>query len=118
MKKLALSKLIELNLCDMWQIRNHKSKTFTFWQHHLSRILQRRMEYLFISNNTEESTKNVEMLNAISTGLFTIILFFPKLISRHRGLWKFINSLISNSNFVNEMKTIIQKVIFGVENGT
>ena len=39
-------------------------------------------------------------------------------ISRGRGLWKINNSLISNSNFDNEMKTLIQKVIFSLENDT
>ena len=39
-------------------------------------------------------------------------------ISRGRGLCKFNNSLISNTNFVDEMKTLIQKVIFGFENDT
>ena len=39
-------------------------------------------------------------------------------ISRGCGLWKFSNSLISNTNFVDEMKALIQKVIFGFENET
>ena len=39
-------------------------------------------------------------------------------ISRGRGLWKFNNSLISNSNFVNGMKNLVQKVIFSLENDT
>ena len=51
LKKLALSKLIELkkslNVCDIWRIRNPKSKAFTFRQRHFSGILQRRLDYLF-----------------------------------------------------------------------
>ena len=45
---------------------------------------------------------------------------FPNLsnISRGRGLWKFNNSLISNSNSVDEMKTLIQKFICCLENDT
>ena len=39
-------------------------------------------------------------------------------ISRGRGLWKFNNSLISNTIFVDEMKTLIQKLIFRFENDT
>ena len=38
LKKLAVIKLIELKdslkLCDIWQTRNPKSKTFNFWQCH------------------------------------------------------------------------------------
>ena len=124
LKKLAISKLIELkeslNLCDIWRIRNPKSKAFTFRKRHVSGILQRRLDYLFISNNMEELVKNVKILNALSTDhspLFCSFLDFTN-ISRGRGLQKFNNSLISNTNFVDEMKTLIQKVIFGFENDT
>ena len=68
----------------------------------------------------QESAKNVKILNALSTNhspLFCSLLDLSN-ISRGRGLWKFNNSLISNSNFVDEMKTVIQKVIFSLENNT
>ena len=55
LKKLAVSKLIELedslNLCEIWRIRNTKSKEFPFRQRHFSEILQGRLDYLFISSN-------------------------------------------------------------------
>ena len=124
LKKLAVSKLKELkeslNLCDTWRIRNPQSKTFTFRQHHFSGILQRRLDYLIISNNMQESAKNVKILNALSKNHSPLSCSFLNLsnISRGRGLWKITNSLISNSNFDNEMKTLIQKVIFSLENDT
>ena len=121
LKKLAVSKLIELkeslNLCDIWRIRNPKSKAFTFRQRHFPGILQRRLDYLFVLNNIQESVKNVKILNALSTD--HSLLFCPVLnltnISGGRGLWKFNNSLISNNNFVDEIKRLIQKFIFGSE---
>ena len=124
LKKLDASKLIELkeslNLCDIWRIRNPKSKTFTFRQQHFSRILQRRLDYLFNSNNMQESAKNVKILNALSTDHFPLSCSFQDLsnISRGHGRWNFNNSLISNSNFVDEMKRLIQKVIFSLQNDT
>ena len=68
----------------------------------------------------QESVKNVKILNALSTDHSPLFCSFLNLtnISRGRGLWKFNNSLISNTNFVDEMKTLIQKVIFGFENDT
>ena len=81
-----------------------------------------RLDYLFISNNMQESVKNVKILNALSTDHSPLFCSFLNLtnISRGRGLWKFNNSLISNTNFVDEMKTLsyFQKVIFGFENDT
>ena len=83
LKKLAVSKLIELklslNLCAIWRIRNPKSKAFTFRQCHVSVILQRRLDYLFISKNMQESVKNVKNTECFINGPFPIILFFPEL---------------------------------------
>ena len=68
----------------------------------------------------QESLENVKILNALSTDHSPLCCSFLNLtnISRGRGLWEFNNSLISNINFVDEMKTPIQKVIFGFENDT
>ena len=120
LKKLAVSKLIEsLNACEL-EMRNLKSKAFTFRKHHISGMLQRRLEYLFISNNMQESAKNIKILNAVSTDHSPLFCLFLNLtsISRGPGLWKFNNSLIPNTTFVNEMKTLILKIIFGFENDT
>ena len=106
-------------MCDIWRIRIPKSKMFTFWQHHFSGISQGRFDYLFISNYMQELAKNVKILNQQSTNHPPLFCSFLNLsnISRGCGLWKFNNSLISNSNF-DEMKTLIQKVIFSLANGT
>ena len=56
----------------------------------------------------QKAAKSVKVLN------FPLFCSFLNLgnISIGSGLWKFSNSLISNNNFVDEMKTLIQKVIF------
>ena len=68
----------------------------------------------------QESAKNVKILNALSTDHSPLFCSFVNLsnIPRGRGLWEFNNSLISNTNFVYEMKTLIQTVIFSFENDT
>ena len=68
----------------------------------------------------QESVKNVKILNALSTNHSPLFCSFLNLtnISRGCGFWKFNNSLISNTNSVDEMETLIQKVIFGFENDT
>ena len=68
----------------------------------------------------QESAKNVKILNALSTDHSPLFCPFVNLsnIPRGRGLWEFNNSLISNTNFVDEMKTLIQTVIFSFENDT
>ena len=59
LKKKSLTKLIEikktLDLCDIWRIRNPKSKCFTFHQNHVSGRIQRRLDHFFISNVLQET---------------------------------------------------------------
>ena len=66
-----------------------------------------------------ESAKNDKILNALSAEYSPLFCSFINLrnISRGRNLWKSNNSLVSNTNFVDEMKTLIQKIIFSLENG-
>ena len=53
-KKRTIAKLIQitenLDLCDIWRIRNPKRKRFTFRQHHSTGFIQRRLDYFFESN--------------------------------------------------------------------
>ena len=71
MKKISLAKLIELNenydLCDIWRVRNAKSKRFTFAQKHSLGFIQRRIEYKFILDTLQESVTMIEILTPIST---------------------------------------------------
>ena len=53
-----------LDLSDIRRIRNRK---YTFRQKHLSGIIQRRLDYIFISQNLQEYVKKSDILNALST---------------------------------------------------
>ena len=70
-KKQAIAKLIQitknLDLCDIWRICNPKRKRFTFREHHSSGLIQRRLDYFFMSNFLQESIKNTVTLAAFST---------------------------------------------------
>ena len=70
-KKRTIGKLIQitenLDLCDIWRIRNPKRRQFTFRQHHSTGFIQRRLDYFFMSNSLQESTKTTDTLAAFST---------------------------------------------------
>ena len=97
-KKLSISKFLEikerLNLCDIWRVRYPKSKVFAFRQRHYSGFIQRRLDYIFLSNKLQESIKKVEILNALSTDHSPIFcsIFNRNISLRGPGLWKFNNS--------------------------
>ena len=116
-KKQTTAKLIQviknLDLCDIWIIRNPKRKRLTFRQHHSTGFFQRRLEYVFIFKFFQKSIKTTDTLVAFSTVYFPITLSLCHLkgFQRGRGLWKFNKSLIKNENYHEQMKTLIKNVL-------
>ena len=66
----SIYKLIELNktldLCDVQKNRNPKKRIYTFRQKYLPGIIQRRLDYIFISQNLQDYVKKSDILNALS----------------------------------------------------
>ena len=71
LKTRTVGKFLELkdkfDLCDIWRIKHPKTKTFTFRQKSFSGSTQRRVDYIFVSENLQERTRNVDILKAVST---------------------------------------------------
>ena len=112
-KKQSVSHIIKLqeafDLCDIWRIRNPKKKSFIFRQKHFSGIIQHRLDYLLISDSLQEIASSVDILNAFSTddsSVFCSLIKYLK-FAKDPGFWKFNNSLICNSDFVDEIKICI-----------
>ena len=70
-KKRSLAKLIELkesyNLSDAWRVRNTKSRQFAFTHKHSSGFIERRLDYIFISNTLQGLVSTTEIMIPIST---------------------------------------------------
>ena len=116
-KKRTIAKLIQitenLDLYDIWRIRNPKRKRFTCRQHHFTGFIQRRLDYFFISNSLRESIKTTYTLAAFSADRspITFSLCHLKEFPRGKGLWKFNKSLINNENYLEQMKNFIKNVL-------
>ena len=116
LKKHSLSEIIKLNenfnLCDIWRVRNPHKKLFTFRQKHFTGIIQRRLDYIFVSNVLQESVKKTEILNALSSDHSPVFCSFVNndIFARGSGVWKFNNSLLLNTEFVKKLKTHIKTV--------
>ena len=114
LKSRSINELIELNetfdLRDIWRIRNPKKRKHSFRQKHLSGIIQRRLDYIFISQNLQEYVKKSDVLSTLSTDHSPVFCSISKQNefskAKGRGLWKFNNSLISNKDFVKQMKQL------------
>ena len=59
LKKKSIAKFIELkekfDLCDIWNIRNPKTKKYTFRKKHVSGLIQRSLDYFYIWNSLQVS---------------------------------------------------------------
>ena len=92
LKKKYIAKFIEFkekfDLCDIWRIRNPKTKRFTFRQKHASGLIQRRLDHIYISNSMQVSVKNTDGLVSLLTdhSPVTFSCFKNEEINRGRGL--------------------------------
>ena len=67
LKQKSVAKLLELkeeyDLRDIWRIRNPTKKLYTFRQNH-SGIINRRLDYIFISNKLHEFSNDTDIIPA------------------------------------------------------
>ena len=68
LKEKPVARMVELkekyDLCEIWRIRNLLEKSFTFRQNHSPGILNRRLDYVFISNKLQQFSYKAIILPA------------------------------------------------------
>ena len=123
LKKKSIAKFIKLkekfDLSDIWRIRNPKTKRFTFRQKHVLTLIQKRLDYFYISNSMQVSVKNTDVLASLLTdhSPITFSCLKNEESNRGRGLWKFNNSLIENVEYALQMKKFILDTLHDLFNG-
>ena len=77
---------------------------YTFRQQHFSGLIQRRLDYIFISHNFQEVVKDSEILCVISTDHSALRCSFQHFNKLKSGsdLWKLNSSLVSNEDFIQK----------------
>ena len=87
LKKKSLDKLTELketcDQCDIWRVRNMKSKRFTFTQKHYSVFIQRTLD--LILNHLQEFVTMTDILTPISTDHSLVLFSLSKVKVTIRG---------------------------------
>ena len=116
-KLLLLNSYIELketyNLCDIWRVvRNSDKRCFTFRQNHATGLIQRRLDYIFISSSLQEFVHYTDILSSFLSDHSPVSFSFTLLpeFKKGKGYWKFNNSLLANKTFVDKMNNFIQNV--------
>ena len=112
LKKKSISKFTELkekfNLCDIWWIRNPKTKTCTFRQKHVSALIQ-HFDYFYISNSRQFSVENFDILSSFLTDHLPITFSCCKDEESNivKSFWKYNNRLIENEEYIHQMKKLV-----------
>ena len=87
-----------------------KCRQFTFTQKHSSGFIQRRLDYIFISNILQELVTTTEILTPISTDHSPIIFSLSKGNDCLRGkvFWKLNSSLTKDQDYLTEIRKLIR----------
>ena len=64
--------LIQYDLVDIWRVRNPKSKKFTW--HQIKPIVQRRLDYWFISDLLQDDIAKIDIITGIKSDYSATVL--------------------------------------------
>ena len=106
--------LDEYGLCDVWRIHNPSLRRYT-WRRR-NPLIQSCLDYWFIPQDLY-CTESCKIKPAIKTDHSLITLSLKPLnhTKRGPGLWKFNKTLLSDFDYINEIKKII-KSDYGIIN--
>ena len=99
----------ELNLVDIWRIRNPELNFFTRRENSKSGLIQSRLDYFLISNSMSYLITKTEIKPGLLSdhSLINIELELTGTSKRGRGYWKFNNDLLSDLGYIELIKTTI-----------
>ena len=116
LKRKSIIKLVDIkesvDLCDIWRIRNPKRQNVTFRQNHSTGFIERRLDYIFISNSLQEFVNYTDILLAVSTDHSPVLisLSIDNSDNNERGFWKYNSPLVYDEFYVENMKKLFTKI--------
>ena len=117
LKKNSISKVLQIiekyDLIDIWNVRNPSFTRFTFRKNHFSGFIQRRLDYIFISNSVQESGQNIDVLPSFYSDHSLLLLSYKKL--PHSNLGEIF--LMHDELYVLKMKKYIENFINSFDSG-
>jgi exonuclease III len=116
LKKNSIARFIKLketyDLVDIWRVRNKNAKKYIFTQRHATGFLQRRLDFIFVSNGLQYAIKDVEIGTAFSSDHSPVkmSLLAPNSSKRGPGFWKFNKSILDDPVFTENAKKLLRDV--------
>ena len=101
--------LLDLELVDMWRIKNPHTKRFTFRQKRP--LIQTRLDYFLVSNCICDNVEQAQILTSYCSDHSCISKKFNSLPKQEKGngYWKFNASLIEDENYVSRVNQLIDE---------
>ena len=107
-----LKMISDLNLYDIYRDENPLSTHFT-WKRKLKSggVQMGRLDYFLVSEELTNFSRDEKIIYGYRSDHSAIVisLVFNEIV-RSKTFWKFNNSLLNNSDFINEIKQVISKV--------
>ena len=102
--------LEDYDLIDIWRVKNPDKKLFT-WRRRKP-LVQSRLDYWIIPTELIFNVTKCKILPSIKTdhSLISLQLQNNNMIKRGPGLWKFNDSLIHDTVYVQKLKSLISKL--------
>ena len=102
------------DLCDIWRIQHPREKRYTFRQNHYTGKLQRRLDFIFISNHLQTAAINSDIKVAICTDHSPVYMDLSLEnihLQKGSGFWKYNASLNKDPIYKENLRTLIREFL-------
>ena len=98
--------MYSFNLCDVWRIKHPNLRRFT-WRKSRPELIQCRLDFWLISESMYDNVSDCDILPAIRSDHSCISLKLEEMPNENikYNLWKFNSDLLTDLNYINQMKT-------------
>ena len=98
----------KLDFCDIFRVHNPTARRFT-WRCKTP-VMQRRLDYCFISDELQDNVLSVDIKPSICTDHSAIYLKVGRVEESNRevSVWRFNNSLINDNEYVLQITNLIE----------
>ena len=97
----------ELDLCDIWRVRNPQVKRYTYRQK--TPLIQTRLDYFLVSDHCQDIILDADIISSVwsdHSGIVIKLCFLPQW-PRGKSYWKFNSNALKDEAFI---KTMIDKL--------
>ena len=110
------------DLCDeyymeeVWRTQNGNKREYSWKKGNTYPTKASRIDFALITKGLDQDTETIQYISSIFTdhrALYMVIKLNP--LERGKGYWKFNNTLLQNSNFLQEMQEELRRTIASVE---